>query len=215
MRTQMKNAIFPLIAGGVLICTLAVAGVTSTAQNSALQSQRDELASLTDQIKLAHATTTELEESVALDPLGARSERVEKDAEEIEAMAAKALTWDSHASYEDARASTMRLYDLSEKSSFIKSFLPEAPVNYDSQGNAYPYIDAAGLNSRIGSTSVKLLEVNGTDYSYMALVDVQAVSSDGLGTAVNVATIFATVDGDGGISELSGFASTSPVRSAD
>ncbi|SMG49713.1 hypothetical protein SAMN06295974_3885, partial [Plantibacter flavus] len=60
----------------------------------------------------------------------------------------------------------------------------------------------------------RVLSVDGLDYRYLVLVDVQAKSSDGLGTAVRVATIFLTVDGDGAISDVSGYASMSPARSS-
>ncbi len=126
-----------------------------------------------------------------------------------------ALDWDDNASYVEARAKTMRAYALTDTSPFMKAFLPPAPVNHDAKGNSYPFIDAAGLNSRAADTTVKLLSVDGLSYSYLALVDVQSSSSDERGTAVNTAALFVTIGGDGAVTKLSGYASTSTPLSSE
>ena len=59
-----------------------------------------------------------------------------------------------------------------------------------------------------------MLRIDGLSYEYMVLADVRSDSSDGRGAAVNVATVFLTIDGEGGVSDLRGYAATSlPVTS--
>lgn len=210
MASTKKNAVFPAVAGALLIVIALVSAVTISNQNASLDAQKAQLSSITHKVDAARSATSKLETMSSLEPEGARASRVSSDTLVIDDLAKRTLSWNSNASYSKARASTMRMYGLSEDSSFMKTFLPPAPVNRDSQGNEYPYIDAAGLNSQVGDVTVKLLSVDTLDYSYMALVDVQSSSSDGLGTAVNVATLFVTIDGDGKVSKLSGYASTTP-----
>lgn len=202
------RTLFPITTGAILAATLVVSGVVTSNNQHQLASQREHLDALTTQIEEAAASTNELETAASLAGKGANLERVASDTEIIRALVKGAMTWDSHDSYTSAREKIMAAYGLNDADSFIQSFLPEAPVNRDSEGNEYPYIDAAGLNSRVGDISVSVLNVDGADYSYMALVDVQSTSSDGLGAAVNVATVLIDIAGDGEVLDVSGFAST-------
>jgi hypothetical protein len=210
MRGNLKQHMFPILAGALLLVTSIVAGATISGQNATLAAQQSTLEGVQTEVEAAHNATRDLNADLSLASLGADTERVSRDSKVIGELAAQALAWDSHATYVEARASTMRLYGLSADSAFMTSFLPESPVNIDAEGNEYPYIDAAGLNSRVGDLTVKVLAVDGVAYKYMALVDVQSESSDQIGVAVNVATIFITINGDGSTAEISGFASTTP-----
>lgn len=213
MAGTLKKAIFPLAAGAVLILVAIVSGATVAGQNSVLDAQKAELAEVTAAADEARESVEQVQTAATFELSGASEARVADDTEIIEDLAERVLTWDSHASYVEARDSTMRAYGLAEDAPFLQSFLPPAPVSRDAQGNEYPYIDAAKLNSRVGFTTVKLLSVDALEYSYMALVDVESKSSDRLGTASNVATIFVTVHGDGTVHDLAGFASTTPPTS--
>lgn len=209
MSSKLRSIAFPLVAGAILVVTGVVSGVTVAAQTQTLEAQQSTLQGLTAKVEAARTATSDMESAISLEDSGAQAARVANDTSAIGDLMRRALTWDSDESYREARASTMRVYSLADDSSFMTSFLPEAPVTKDSQGNEYSYIDAADLNSRVGDVTVKLLSVDAVNYEYMALVDAQAASSDGLGTAVNVATVFVTIDGDGALSNISGFASTS------
>jgi hypothetical protein len=211
MSGNRKHLVFPVTAAAILAVTAVVSGVTVSAQNDELMQQQSALSTLNSEVAAARAATGELDDSVSVKGSGADAARVATDTEIIGELLETALTWDDDASYREARERTMRLYGLAGDSSFMTSFLPEAPVNIDSQGNEYPYIDAAGLNSQVGDFRVKLLSVDAVSYAYMVLIDVQARSSDGLGTGVNVATAFVTIDGEGAVSQISGFASTTPT----
>lgn len=208
----MKNAVFPLISGAILVATAIVGGVTAANQSASLDVRKAQLNSLDSRIAQAQATTGRLESTSSAEVVGAQADRVKADTANIQDLVRRVFTWDSDATYREARASTMRITGLGEDSSFMTSFLPKAPVNVDKQGNQYPYIDAAGLNSQVADTTVKLLSADALNYSYLALVDVEAKSSDGLGTAGSVATILITIDGESKVTSLTGFASTTQPR---
>ena len=210
MGTKLKYGAFPLVAGAVLVVASVIGGITVSGQATTLEAQGTKLDSVTSKVNIARSKTGDLQTAASLKGPGANAARVAADSKTIRELATRALTWNSDATYRKARESTMRVYALAADSKFVTAFLPVAPVNRDSQGNEYPFIDAAGLNSQVGDVTVKLLSVDAVKYSYMALVDVQAKSSDGIGTAVNVATVFVTIDSDGTITKLTGFASTTP-----
>lgn len=151
-------------------------------------------------------------EEVVNEVSGVQQDRIDKDNKTIEEFLGRAFTWDSHASYTQARDSVMRVHGLKADSPFMKEFMPPAPVNVDKQGNEYPYIDAAGLNQRVGAYRAKVQEVEGTEYHYVVFVDVQARSDDKKGTSSTTSVVYLTTDGTGAISDLSGYASTQKER---
>lgn len=210
MTNVMKKLTFPLIGAAVLTAVAITGGVIGANQNAVLAADQTSLEKIEAKTASIRASADDAAENAALALTGAQSERVDADTEVIEDLAERAMSWDDHASYVEARESTMRAYSLTEDSSFMTSFLPPAPVTLDPQGNEYPYIDAAGLNSHVSGVTVRLLEVDAVAYSYMVLVDVTSSSSDGLGTASNVATMFVTIDGGDLVTSLEGYASTSP-----
>jgi hypothetical protein len=214
MNSTLKNSAFPIVAGAILVVTSVIGGVTVADQNAALDAQTAKIAKIGAKVDAARAETNNVEAAASLKGPGANAERVAADSDTIGDLLERSLTWTDNASYIEARESTMRVYGLTEDSTFVTSFFPPAPVNLDSQGNEYPYIDAAGLNSQVGDFRVKLLSVDGVDYSYMVLVDVQAKSSDGLGTAVNVSTVFVTIDGAGALTQVTGYAATTSPRTS-
>lgn len=209
-----KQHIFPVVAGGLLVVTSIVGGVTVAGQNAQLDEQKAKISSLEQQFEQAQTITSDAEAAASMLATGGDVARVKADRQPIEDLVELALTWDSDKAYGLARAEMMSRYGLAEDSAFMVSFLPPAPFNTDSQGNIYPYIDAAGLNSRVGDVKYRLLSIAGTEYRYMVTAAVQSTSDDGEVTASNIATILLTIDGDGVITELSGFAATEAPRSS-
>lgn len=138
--------------------------------------------------------------------LGTDHGRIARDSEIIEELLDTALTWDDEDSYTLARESVMYHYDLDETSHFVQTYLQESPVNTDAAGNTYSYINAAGLNSKLGGIDTQVLSVVRTDYRYLVSVTAESVSNDGGSTAANTSVVFVTIDGDGDISEISGYA---------
>lgn len=206
--TAWKKLMFPAVGAAVLVVAGVVSGVTIVSQNA----QRAEAAATLSRIagenaELERVADAAIAEATVAD-LGARTDRIAADTKVIQDLADRTMTWASNAEYSDARESTMRAYGLQETSTFMASFLPPAPITVDAEGNEYAFIDAAGLNSRSGTARVNLLDVAGAVYAYMALIPVTSTSSDGLGSATNIATVFVSVDPAGEVSDLTGFAAT-------
>lgn len=214
MADFLKRNLFPVAALAIFVILGTIAAVTTSSNSAKLAEQEAELNTLVTQVREAQTVADTLTSDAARLLSGATSERLERDRVVIDELLERALTWGDNAEYTEARAATMRVHGLSEDSTFMTSFLPPSPFSVDSKGNQYPYIDAAGLNSTLGEVRPSLLRIDGLSYEYMVLADVRSDSSDGRGAAVNVATVFLTIDGEGGVSDLRGYAATSlPVTS--
>ncbi len=205
---------FPTVTGGILAVTLVAGAMMIAPANADIEAQKIEIAALTEQLRDASGAAQSAADASVADLLGGQLDRIASDSAVIKGLADVAFTWSSHEEYEDARAKIQRVYGLGEGSSLLESFLPPAPVTTDSLGNEYPYIDASGLNSSVADMRTHLLSVDGVDYRYMALVTVLGNSLDGAAASSNTSVILVTVDGDGNLKDVSGFASASQARNS-
>ncbi|MEV2278298.1 hypothetical protein AB0I72_22200 [Nocardiopsis sp. NPDC049922] len=208
-----RNA-FPLSAAALLLVSGGSFAVTRGAQEAALTDQEQRIAELRERTVEIEEAQDERENEVASLVQGTNTARLDADEELIGDVLDTALTWETHAEYEDARSAMMTVYGLDEDSAFMTAFLPEAPVNIDREGNEYALIDLLGLDSRVNDFRSEMLSVQGTEYSYLVLVELRTTSDDGQASAHSTATVLLTTDGDGGVSGVEGYASTSRVRTS-
>ncbi|MDE3723961.1 hypothetical protein PWG71_21435 [Nocardiopsis sp. N85] len=208
-----RNA-FPLTAAALLLVAGGSFAATRGAQEVSLTTQEQRIEELLRRKAELEEAQDEKASEIAGQALGAGHTRLDADEELIEQVLDTALTWESQAEYVDARAAMMNVYGLDENSAFMTVFLPEPTVNVDAEGTEYALIDLLGLNSRVAGFRTELLSVQGTEYSYLVLVDVKSTSDDGRGSAQSTSTVLLTTDGDGGVSGVEGYASTSRVRSS-
>lgn len=210
----VKRNAFVMVALALFLISLVSYGVTLSSHENKIEAQTAEISELEREVTHV-GTKVEAEREAAGDRLtGTQTERRKADTVAINKMLNTALTWSDHASYTKARDVLLGEYGVSADSSFMKTFLPPAPVNKDSSGKSYYYIDAAKLNSTLGSIQTKVLSVQGTKYNYMISATVQAKSTDQKGTASNWNTVFLSIDGQGKISDISGYASGSKERTS-
>lgn len=214
MGAFLKRNIFPVIAAGFFLVAAIIFLVVDGGNAAQLAEQEQ-------QIEQAQAQRSELSTQIAEEDrtahdalLGVDSQRLEDDETAIRDLLETTLTWSDHDSYVNARNEVMRTYDIDEDSAYMTSFMPEAPINRDAQGNEYYYLDALELNSRLGAFNPKVLSVTGTEYRYMVLVDAQSNSVDGNATATSSSIVLLTTDGTGAVTDVTGYASTSPVRTS-
>ncbi|MET9711954.1 hypothetical protein ACFW3Z_03585 [Nocardiopsis alba] len=205
---------FPLVAAGLLAVASISYSVTVNAQESSLTEQERRIAELEERKAELEAEQENRGRVVVDDMSGTDTARLEADEEFIGRMLDTALTWESHTEYESARAAMTTVYEIPEDSTFMTEFLPEAPMNVDSEGTEYALIDLLGLDSQVSGFRSELLSVQGTEYAYLVLVDVRSTSDDGRAGALGTATVLLTTDGDGGVSDVEGYAATSRVRSS-
>jgi hypothetical protein len=208
-----RNA-FPLTAAALLLVAGGSFAATRGAQEAALTDQELRMEELLARRAGLEEAQEQREREVVGEVLGADHARLDADEELIDQVLDTALTWESHAEYVDARSAMMTVYGLDEDSPFMTVFLPEPTVNVDAEGTEYALIDLLGLDSRVNAFRTELLSVRGTEYSYLILVEVRSSSDDGQASAHGVSTVLLTTDGDGGVSNVEGYASTSRVRSS-
>lgn len=206
-----RNA-FPLAATVLLMVTAGSFAVTRGAQEAALIDQEQEISELEERLADLEDEQDERGRLVADEAFGTSATRLDADQQLIDQVLNTALTWESHAEYESARSSMMNVYGLPEDSAFMTAFLPQAPVNVDREGNEYALIDLLGLDSEVNDFRTHLMTVHGTEYAYLVFVDVRTTSDDGQGGANSTATVLLTTDGDGGVSDVEGYAATAPMR---
>lgn len=218
MKGFIGNNVFPVLCAAALLLGGIFYGVTASSINSAQQDRATEMLQLEQQhvraLEAAENAQVELRDELT----GADSDRAGDDLSAIEDMLSMALSWDDHDSYVDAREEMIQEYGLSQDSAFIQTFLPSAPVNTDGAGNEYPYIDAMGLNSAMAGFDAEVIGVEGEDYSYLIVVEVSVesrVGSEQYRTSESApAVVFATVDAEGGITDLSGYPTAEEPRSS-
>lgn len=207
----VKKNWFVALCAAVFIVTLVIAGMYVSSQHDRIVAQETTMTELGKDVVKADENDNATRQKVSAKQNSADTERLARDTDTVNAMLNTALTWDSSATYTAARDTMGRKYKLGADSQFMKSFMPPAPVNKDASGKEYPYIDAAGLNSALSDSTVTLQWVQGTDYRYLVQAVVRADSSSGTASASHVAVFEVTVNGEGAITDIKAYASTSEV----
>lgn len=174
-----------------------------------------EVSSLESDIEQAQQDLEQAQRTAVDDAAGADLDRMNRDNSAISRLLGHVLTWDSHAEYVEGRQVMIDEYGLTGDSSFMQTFMPQAPVNVDSEGNEYPYIDAAGLNSSVGEVDTSLLWVSAGEHRYLVTAEQSSTASVGdfTGTGSRTAVLLVIVDGNGDISEVEGYVSSGDERS--
>lgn len=209
MRTFFyRNALILLLAGVFVAVGISYAVVTNT-QHTQVVTQEQEISELDAQMKTELATARADEQAVVDGALGTNAQRITADTELIRQFLKTAATWKSGEEYTAARESLKRKYKLDEGSQFMKVYFQEPVFNTDSSGNKFYVVDTEGLNSNLSSVDVKALGVAGTEYKYMVLADIGSASNDGKASATKTSVIYLTLDGEGVMTDVSGFASVS------
>ena len=211
---RSKSWVFPAVSGALLAATLVVAGVVSGGQQSQLDEQQERISELTASVDQVQVSAQQARDEATASLLGAELDRKAADLKPIEDLVGAALTWSSQAEYDAARKAIIDRHGLAEDGQFLSVFMPPAPVNYDSQGNAYYYIDASGLNSRMGALDTRLISVDGVDYTYLVTASQQSTSSDGKGVSSNLFVARVTVGGEGEIVSAIASATTTAPRAS-
>lgn len=195
----------------ILAAVFAASGIayftTAAGQQAESVSQQRHLTELNDQMEAKLAAAKAKQQTVVDDALGTNARRVTADTAMIRDFVRTVATWKSGAEYVAARESVMRRYKLSPDSQFMKVYFQEPVSNRDSSGKTFYAVDADGLNSSMSLVDVRVLGVSGTAYSYLVLADISASSNDGKASATRTSAIYLTLDGEGAMSAVSGYAS--------
>lgn len=217
--TTLRKLAFPVLSGLMLV--LAAVGLlqqkSDASQALAVQAAEiaqfeQALASQTDQAAVSEETAVALGAGAPSGEVDAALARIDSDADVIGDVLEMMFTWDSHATYEGAREALRGTYGLAADSDVLSKLMPESPVQTDADGKEYPYIDAAGLNSSLGTYDITPTMVRSDQYSYLVMASVQASSSDGSASASRTNVVEITTDGAGQIVSLSSSAAPTAAR---
>lgn len=207
MRTFFYRNALMLILAAVFVASGITYVVTVTGHRAESASGQQDVADLDAQKQTKLAAAKAKQQSVVDDALGTNSRRVTADTALIREFVSTVATWKSGAEYVAARESVMRRYKLAKDSQFMKVYFQEPVSNRDSSGKTFYAVDADGLNSNLSTVDVKVLGVAGTAYRYMVLADIASSSNDGKASASRTSVIYLTLDGDGVMSDVAGYAS--------
>lgn len=186
-----------------------------------LRAQEEQIAELEQRLSTAKALKAEAEAANTYEALGITESRLVSDRAVIEDLLSTAFTWQDATSYQRARGRLIDQFDLAEDGVFLTEFMPPAAFTGTGEDKRY-YIDQAGLVFSLGDDVViDVVRVTGTDYEYVVLADVDVTSSqvtpasDGsTPTSTRRMLLKVTVDGEGGVSDLSGVPPSGTTRSS-
>ena len=212
MRTFFyRNALLILLAGVFIIAGVSYFVVTGSQQEQ-VAAQDKQITELDQQMQARLKSARDEQQAVVDAALGTSAQRINSDTAVIRDFVKTVATWRTGEEYAAARESVIRKYKLKEDSQFLKTYFQEPVFNTDSSGNRIYYVDTQGLNSSLTSMEVVPLGVSGTEYRYMVLADLGSSSNDGKASADKTSVIYLTMDGEGAMTNVSGFASVSGER---
>lgn len=197
-----------LIAGGAIL--LSGVGVAATHSNhvadentrSAAQVQQ-----LQSQLASLETSTTNNQEVVSSEATGMSPARKRSDDETMKTIMGQALTWKSGEEYIAARKALIDRWHLDEGSQFLTVFMPgEEAGAWRTDSSGKTYFAYEGANSSLDSFTTSVTNVDGTKYTYFAVVGIKTTSSDGKATNTSYSTMSYTLDSDGSISNITGWA---------
>ena len=197
-----------LIAGGAILCggigVATVHGNSVAAENAHTEAYVQQLRS---QLSSDQSSTEEQKEAVSSEVTGLSLERKAKDDAAIEAIMKQALTWASGDQYISARKALIERWHLDENSQFLKVFMPgEEAGAWRTDSSGKTYFAYEGANSKLDSFTSAVTDINGMKYSYFAVVGIKTTSSNGKATTTSYATMSYTIDGNGNVTDLTGWA---------
>lgn len=206
MKRFLQRYALLLILASVFLASGVAYGVTASGHAAESAAQKQRLDDLDVQMQARLAAAKSKQQAVVDDSQGTNAARVTADTLKIREFVRTVATWKSGAEYAAARDSVMRRYKLAGDSQFMTTYFGAPVANRDSSGNTFYAVDADGLNSSLSTADVRVLGVTGTAYRYMVLADIASSSNDGKASAVRTSAIYLTLDGDGLMSDVSGYA---------
>lgn len=218
-----RNTAVLLVAAVLVIALIAMAFSWLSGQ-SRLQDQQEQIVTLTEDLEGKKAAHSEQIDADLISALGVSRDRLERDEHLISGFVDTAFTWESGATYEEARQKLITSFDLSEDSTFLTEFMPPSRFNEDEDGTRYYYIDVNSLKSSVNDDlEAEVVEVSTTDYTYAVQVTVQVTSGAidrGDNSPASVSTerrmlLLVTVDADGDLFDLSGVPASGSTRHSD
>lgn len=206
----MALAALVVVAGGVTAVSLR-------AGDDALIAQETRIAELEAQLDAVDRRQAEQADQDVFTALGITRSRVASDRTILADLLEPSFTWSSGEEYEEAREFLKGHFGLTEDDAYLATFLPPAEFNQHVSGERFYYIDSLGLTSSLTRTQVEVAEVEGTEYAYVVIADIEMSApapAGGTATVQRRLLLNVTIDGDGDLSDLSGTPPSGATRTA-
>lgn len=176
---------------------VSAADAASAAQVEQLHTQLNELKTMTGKSQ----------EDVSVEATGMSPARKRSDDERMTDIMKQALTWSTGEQYIEARNALIERWKLDEGSQFLTVFMPgEDAGAWRTDSSGKTWFAYEGINSALESFTSSVTNVDGTNYTYFAVVGVKTVSSDGKASTVTYSTMSYTLDANGTVSGITGWA---------
>lgn len=211
-----------VLAVAVLMVLVAVgAGVQTASHSAELTSQQQRITELDEELHRAQGLRAEAEEANRLEALGVSETRVVEDKAIIERLLTTALTWEDAEAYDLARDELIEGFDLDEKGSLLRDFMPPAAFT-EREGERVYFIDEVGtMFDFTGDFTADVVRVRATEYEYIVIADVEVTSSkvipaeDGSEPSVtHQALLRVTLDDQGEVTAITGQMSDGQTRAS-
>lgn len=208
----------PLALAALLAVAGTVAAIDSSSSASQIEEQERQISALSQQINQAEVEANQQVEEDLLAAVGVSRSRLDSDAHLIDSLLETAFTWESGQEYFSARDSLQEEFGLSNDGPFLTEIMPPARYNEDSSGQRYYQIDVLGVTSEFGGADIELASVAAGEYTYAVIASVDHSSThirEGSSVAERRTLLHVTVDAEGEIAEISGFAPSGSSRHSD
>lgn len=202
MKDTLKKYAFPIIAGLIAFIAIAIVYSGSSSHASVLSAQKTKIEQLRGELSVKEVAAQQSKDANTKAATGVEAARKKTDDEKATALMKTALTWDSYATYSNARSALMSTYGLSADSDFLKTVLPPVVNRTDPSGKSYNVIDLQGLNTTFDSLESRVSMTKATDYSYFAVISARTKSKAGSAEVVSYYVAHYTVDANGKITDL-------------
>lgn len=207
----------------VVVVLMAIgASLLLVSQNSALHRAQQDRQTAQDELDSRSTAVETVQDEQIHTALGADPKRMDDDAVVIDRLAEQIGTWDSGASYEQARADLIDELGMSDDDPFFVQFMPPAASNVDGNGDRTYYLDVMGIDSSVSDTTIGLESVMADKYRYTVVVDTditsEAVDSssspDGSDSTSGLVLLELTINSNGIVTDLDGAASSGVTRTS-
>lgn len=198
-----------LVTAACLVMTGAL-GLALSRYSEAKTVERREAAQvdgLHQELARNQAQAVSTQKKVNNEVLGLNQERKAKDDKSVESVMSEALTWSSGEEYMSARRRLVNKWGLTEDSQLLSVFLPgEEQGAWAVDGSGKRWFAYTGVNSSLDSFSTTVTRIDGTSYTYLAVLGVRTLSTDTQADSVSYSVMSYTVDGSGTVSNVTAWA---------
>lgn len=218
--TSRESSARPHLLGWILLAAsvvlLVVVLLTGNERLSAAQHQADtasrELQEARGRLEGTVGQVEARRAQVVEQGTGQDLERVERDTERIEDLAAQVLTWENGADYRRQRERILRTSGLDEESPLLRDFMPADTCVEHKDGSRTCTTDAHRLSSSGTVDEVLVVGIEGNQYTYLVNTETTVHSGEKVVSRDRQMPLLVTLGPDGKFVSAEMYATYEPIR---